>query len=232
MRRSALFLLAGLLLLVTLACHHRRGPKVPPPVPMKGNVQEGVSSWYGKEFDGRPTSSGEIFDMHALTAAHRTLPLGTTIQVTNLDNGREAVLKVNDRGPFIAGRILDCSYGAAKKLGFAGAGLARVRIEVIKPGRERPRRGPPPSETLITGPGLPSPVLDGSFCVQAGAFTVRDNALRFRDQLASVFGDAYVVEFRGFYRVRVGHLNAEEQADALRGRIQKYGIESFVTRND
>jgi rare lipoprotein A len=232
MKRGALLLLAGLSLLAATACHHRRGPKVPPPVPLKGHVQEGVSSWYGKEFDGRPTSSGEIFDMHALTAAHRTLPLGTTVRVTNLDNGKEAVLKVNDRGPFIAGRVLDCSYGAAKALGFVGAGLARVRIEVIQPGRERPRGGPPPAEVPVTVPGQPSPVFDGSFCVQAGAFSVRDNALRFRDQLASVFGDAYVVEFRGFYRVRVGHLDTEEQADELRGKIQKYGIESFVTRND
>ena len=211
---------------------HRRPASTPPPVPMRGNVQEGVSSWYGKEFDGRPTASGERFDMHALTAAHRTLPLGTRVRVTNLDSGRQADLTINDRGPFIAGRVLDCSYGAAKELGFAGAGLAKVRIEVISQGREVPRRTPPAGEILIGSPGTPGAVLDGTFTVQAGAFVNVDNATRFRDKLAGAFGDAYVIKFRDFYRVRVGHVASEDEAETLRQRVKGYGIESFVTRND
>jgi rare lipoprotein A len=191
-----------------------------------------VSSWYGQQFDGRPTASGERFDMHGLTAAHRTLTLGTRARITNLDNGREVDLIINDRGPFVRGRILDCSYGAAKALGFAGAGLARVRIEVLEEGRERPRRSPPPGEILIA-PGTPAgAVLDGTFTVQAGAFTSEANATRFRDQLSRAFGDAYVIKFRDFYRVRVGHLGTEDEAEELRRRIQKNSIESFVTRND
>ncbi len=226
--------LAALVLLSLLleACAHRHPRHVPPPEPMRGSVQEGVSSWYGKEFDGRPTASGATFDMHALTAAHRTLPLGTRIRVTNLDNGREAELEVNDRGPFVAGRILDCSYGAAKELGFAGQGLAHVRIEVVQAARERPRSRPAPGELLVAGSTQPEKVLDASFTVQVGAFLNESNAVRFRDQMVHVFGDAYVIRFRDFYRVRVGHLPTEEQAEALRKRVLDYGIESFVTRND
>lgn len=223
-----------ILLLVLLAgCGTHRKPRTSPQARAPiGQIQEGTSSWYGREFDGRPTASGERFDMHGLTAAHRTLPLGTRVRVTNLDNGREADLKINDRGPFVRGRILDCSYGAAEALGFAGAGLAKVRIEVLAEGREKPRYAPGPGEVLVGGSGSPGTVLDGTFTVQAGAFVNVANATRFRDQLTKVFGDAYVIKFRDFYRVRVGHLADEEAAEALRERIQKYGIESFVTRND
>lgn len=224
-----------LLLMVLLAgCAGKRGPKLErefPPTPLKKGVQEGVASWYGKEFDGRPTASGEIFDMNALTAAHRTLPLGTTVRVTCLDTDREAVLTLNDRGPFIQGRILDCSYGAAKALGFAGMGLARVRVEVLEEGKPR-KRPPPPGREIISGSRPSQSVLDGTFCVQAGAFSVKDNALRFRELLESKLGDAYVVEFRGFWRVRVGHLPDEESANELATKLRDLGHEGFVTRND
>ena len=228
--------LAGalVLLLLALACSSHRRPASPHggQAAAAGSVSEGVSSWYGKEFDGRPTASGERFDMHGLSAAHRTLALGTRARITNLENGREVELVINDRGPFIRGRILDCSYGAAKALGFAGAGLAQVRIEVLEEGHERPRRSPPPGEVLVA-PGAPgTTILDGTFTVQAGAFASETNAKRFRDQLSRAFGDAYVIKFRDLYRVRLGHLGTEEEAEALRTRIQKNGIESFVTRND
>lgn len=93
--------------------------------------QEGIASWYGKAHHGRRTASGARFDMHALTAAHRSLPFGSRIKVTNTANGRSVVLTVNDRGPFIAGRLLDVSYRAARELNFARAGLAEVRIETV-----------------------------------------------------------------------------------------------------
>jgi len=91
----------------------------------------GFASWYGEEFQGSPTASGEVFDMNGLTAAHRSLPLGTKLKVTNLRNNRSLVVRVNDRGPFIQSRFLDLSMAAAKKLGFFGAGVARVRAEVV-----------------------------------------------------------------------------------------------------
>jgi rare lipoprotein A (peptidoglycan hydrolase) len=144
------------LLTLAVACSsHRRPVSSHPGRAGAGWVSEGVSSWYGKEFDGRPTASGERFDMHGLTAAHRTLALGTRARITNLDNGRETDLLINDRGPFVPGRILDCSYGAAKALGFAGAGLAQVRIVFWVVGRARRRRSPPPGEVVVA-PGVPT----------------------------------------------------------------------------
>ncbi|RMF10309.1 MAG: septal ring lytic transglycosylase RlpA family protein [Candidatus Neomarinimicrobiota bacterium] len=95
-------------------------------------VMTGISSYYGKDFHGKLTANGEVFDMYGLTAAHKTLPLNTVVRVTNLDNGKSVILRINDRGPYVKGRILDCSYGAAKKLGFVQQGTARVRIEVLE----------------------------------------------------------------------------------------------------
>ena len=101
--------------------------------------QVGLASYYGKEFHGRPTSSGEIFDMYGLTAAHNTLPLGSQIQVTNLGNNKSVIVTVNDRGPFVEGRILDLSYGAAKKLGMIEDGVVEVRIDVFRFGEKNER---------------------------------------------------------------------------------------------
>ncbi len=95
------------------------------------DIEVGVASWYGQAFQGRPTASGEIYDMDRLTAAHRDLPLGTKVRVTNLSNGRSVALRINDRGPYISGRLIDVSKAAARKLGFVGAGLTEVQIEIL-----------------------------------------------------------------------------------------------------
>jgi len=97
-------------------------------------TQVGLASYYGRAHDGRRTASGETFDMHAMTAAHRTLPFGTRVRVTNLANGRRAVVRINDRGPHKKQRIIDLSYAAARELGMVGAGVARVRVEVVGDG--------------------------------------------------------------------------------------------------
>src|SRR5881296_3193450 len=97
----------------------------------RGGVEEGIASWYGPGFHGNRTSSGEIYDQYELTAAHKTLPLGTRVAVTNLDNGRSVEVRVNDRGPFVAGRLLDLSESAARAIGGIGAGLIHVRIRVV-----------------------------------------------------------------------------------------------------
>ena len=97
-------------------------------------VITGVSSFYGADFHGKLTANGEVFDMYGLTAAHKTLPLNTTVRVTNLANNKSLILRINDRGPYIKGRILDCSYGAAKKLDFLLQGTTKVRIEIIEVG--------------------------------------------------------------------------------------------------
>jgi rare lipoprotein A len=97
-------------------------------------VQEGIASYYADQFHGRRTANGETFDMHALTAAHRALPFNTRVRVTNLDNGRSVVVRINDRGPFVEGRIIDLSLGAAKAVGMIGPGTARVRLQVLEMG--------------------------------------------------------------------------------------------------
>lgn len=94
----------------------------------------GVSSWYGPNFHGKLTANGEVYDMYGVTAAHKTLTLGTVVRVTNLDNGKSLILRINDRGPYVDGRILDCSFGAAKKLGFHEQGTANVEIKIIEEG--------------------------------------------------------------------------------------------------
>ncbi len=95
-------------------------------------VMTGVSSFYAEDFHGKLTANGEIYDMYGVTAAHKTLPLNTVARVTNLENGKSLILRINDRGPYVKGRILDCSYGAAKKLDFLIQGTTRVKIEVIE----------------------------------------------------------------------------------------------------
>ncbi len=115
-------------------------PKKHNSIPLKkstvkqGEVIKGVSSWYGPNFHGKLTANGEVFDQYGVTAAHKTLPLGTVARVTNIDNGKSVILRINDRGPYIGDRILDCSYGAAIKLGFKDLGTATVEIEIIELG--------------------------------------------------------------------------------------------------
>lgn len=182
------------------------GKKYYPLAESDGFVQDGVASWYGRDFHGRKTANGETYDMYAMTAAHKILPMNTRVRVVNLENGRSAVLRVNDRGPFVGNRILDCSYKAAQELGFADKGLARIRLEAV----------PEP------GVNVARAMEDGRYYVQVGSFTVRDNAERMlsrlksggyvgsRIQLASVSG-------RRYYRVQAGvfqGLSAVEQARA------------------
>jgi rare lipoprotein A len=100
-------------------------------MPRKGRPQFGKASWYGEKYHGRKTACGEIFDMHKLTAAHLSLPLVTIVKVTNLENGKSVVVKVNDRGPYVRGRIIDLSYAAAKKIGMLEDGVAKVKIEIV-----------------------------------------------------------------------------------------------------
>ena len=109
-------------------------PEIRKQASKKAPYQIGTASWYGSYFDGKPTASGEAYDMHDLTAAHPTLPLGSYVRVTNLYNGRAVVVRVNDRGPIVQGRIIDLSYGAAQVLQFQEEGLQRVRLDVVKRG--------------------------------------------------------------------------------------------------
>ena len=95
-------------------------------------VYKGISSYYGPKFHGKLTANGEIFDMYGVTAAHKEFPFNTVVRVTNVNNGKSLIIRINDRGPYVDGRILDCSFGAAKKLGFVGDGTAPVKIEILE----------------------------------------------------------------------------------------------------
>jgi|GEM_PF-2429816 len=130
----------------------------------RGFRQAGIASWYGQDFHGKKTSNGEVYDMYAESAAHKTLPLGTIVTVKNLENGREMRIRINDRGPFVSGRIIDLSYASAQKLGVVQRGTARVEIEAVG----------------TTAPAIPDLSPDyyysGNFTIQIGAFANRDNA--------------------------------------------------------
>lgn len=196
----------------------------------RGYVREGVASWYGRKFHGRRTSSGETYDMYTMSAAHRTLPLPTYVRVTNLDNGRSAVVRVNDRGPFVGDRLIDLSYAAATRLGFVGRGTTRVRVRALEPGE--PTAG---SGTVAGGAG-PAEAAGGTF-LQVGAFRHRDNAsgLRARLERADI-GPVSVQRARGddgaaVFRVRVGPIAEASGREALLGRLHSLGIREvrFIT---
>ena len=101
---------------------------------IRGDIITGIASWYGPNFHGKLTANGEVFDQYGVTAAHKTLPLGTVVRVTNLDNDKSVILRINDRGPYVGDRVLDCSYGAATKLDFIKKGTASVEIKIIELG--------------------------------------------------------------------------------------------------
>jgi rare lipoprotein A len=179
------------------------------PIPdSKGFKQTGIASWYGKDFHGKKTSNGEIYDMYAMTAAHKTLPLGTYVRVHNLENNRQVDLRINDRGPFVRGRIIDLSYTAANTLGVVGPGTAKVQVVAIG--------APLSSESAAGGSGIQIDYYSGNFTFQVGAFTQRANAERLEADLGRKYKNAHITVFdRGdqvFYRVRVGKSSTLEQA--------------------
>jgi len=115
----------------TMKCYRVKGKSYRPVWVEKGDKQYGVSSWYGPNFHGKYTSNGEIYNMYARTAAHKTFPMDTIVRVDNLENGKSTVVRINDRGPFVKGRIIDCSYRAGKEIGLDRAGIAKVQVTVL-----------------------------------------------------------------------------------------------------
>jgi rare lipoprotein A len=170
--------------------------------------QRGVASWYGKDFHGKKTSSGEIYNMYDMTAAHKILPLGTYVRVKNLKNKRVIDVRINDRGPFVAGRIIDLSYTAAKQLEIIGPGTAAVEIVAL---------GTRDSSNKYTKDIAYTPIdyFSGIFSVQVGAFQDQNNADRLRKEIALMHEDTYISPFsrdnQTFYRVRVGRYSTVDQ---------------------
>lgn len=181
--------------------------------PRVGTTQRGVASWYGEPFHGRKTASGEVYDMHGMTAAHRELPLGTVVAVKNLDNGRKIELRVNDRGPFVKGRVLDVSYAAAKHLGMVGPGTAKIELRVVSLG------GGPSGERLTT-----------RYAVQVGAFGERSNAVDLHRKLSKDYQDVELIQDGRWYRVRIGNLRTEKDARKLERDLKKRGLPAVVVR--
>ena len=200
--------------------------------------ETGIASWYGKPFHGRRTANGAIYDMNALTAAHRTLPMPFQVRVTNLDNGRSLVLTVNDRGPYARGRIIDVSRRAAQLLGFQKKGTALVRVEAVAgQGRRQPLIAEVEDPEAPSLPASPTGSVERqaltevasvdlaegpSTFIQAGAFSSPDNAQRLSDALAP-FGEArttmVTVDGTAVYRVRLGPVATLDGAEALLERI-------------
>ena len=184
--------------------------------------QSGVGSWYGRRYHGAKTSSGEAYDMYAMTAAHPTLPIPSYVRVTNPANGRSVVVRVNDRGPFLADRIIDLSYVAAWKLGYVDAGSARVEVESILPGR------PAPAATVVSAP-VPVPAATVAaeakgVYLQLGAFSSQEGADSFRVRiyrdLAWLSDTIQIVPAGAFYRLHLGPYRSQDEARPVADRIQ------------
>ena len=185
-----------------------------PPIPGV-YAEQGVASWYGVPFDGHRTSNGEIYDMHTMTAAHRTLPFNSIVRVTNLSNGMQTEVRINDRGPFVANRVIDLSLAAAQAIQMVGTGTAPVRLE------------------LISGS---NPAI-GNFGVQIGAFLVEANAEKLKAQLSQRYSSISIATYDSptgmFYRVRVGRLPSEDAARQLADRLRENErLTTFVVRLD
>ncbi len=181
-----------------------------------GYTEEGEASWYGAPFHGRQASNGEIYDMNKLTAAHRTLPFETVVRVTNERNGKSAVVRITDRGPFVNNRIIDLSYAAAREIESIGPGVVPVRVEVLSTGAD-------PSA--------------GFFTIQVGSFRDRANAERLRERLSASYSPIYIKRYGAdggfFYRVNAGKISGEEAAKEFGEELRnREGISPMVIRLD
>lgn len=223
-RRLPFLTIAVVLVVVTSACHRAvRYQRVedfkPLPQVEEGWSEGGIASWYGHPFHGRATANGERYDMNKLSCAHKTLPLGTILRVENRVNGRHLHLRVNDRGPYVRGRVIDCSKAAAAELGFLDEGLAPVRIEVVKRGMGETLRYREPAEKMGSPDGY-------EYTLQLGAFTDPEGARTLAGQLRGEGERPRIepawVNGQRFFRVRVGgypsKASAADAAALLYGR--------------
>lgn len=195
----------------------------------EGFVQEGMASWYGKDFHGKKTSNGEIYNMYGKTAAHKTLPFGTYVRVENLSSLKEVIVRINDRGPFVTGRIIDLSYGAGRQIGLVGPGVAKVRLVALsrKIGRIKSGNEYVP---LVEAADFRK----GEFTIQVGAFENKDNALRLVDRLRVIFSYVTITTYvspqeKTLHRVRVSLSNDLTGANKMVDKLKYLGFsETFI----
>jgi rare lipoprotein A len=214
--RNASFVAALALALACSACAKRVTARVPVQ-PVVSATETGNASWYGDPYHGRRAASGEIYDMEQFTAAHRTLPFQTWVEVTNLSNGRQVAVRINDRGPFVDGRIIDLSLAAARAVDMVRAGVAPVRLRIV---------------SAPQGPLTPPVPAAASYTVQAGAFADQWRAENFRDALP--FPDVRVVPSGGdppLWRVLVGSTLNMDAATDLALRVKEVAGDSLVVRD-
>ncbi|MDR5858268.1 septal ring lytic transglycosylase RlpA family protein [Halomonas eurihalina] len=206
-----------------------------------GYDRRGTASWYGKKFHGYATSNGEIYDMYKMSAAHRTLPLPTYARVTNLDNGRSAIVRVNDRGPFHSEREIDLSYAAAARLDILDHGTGRVRVEAIDPEAWQARQGGESTSSSVARqrPVEPRPAAqdDGRdtsapIYLQVAALGSPDNAEALKDRLEGALSQPVrIASTAGLYRVQVGPLKHAGQVDPVRGQLSREGFDKAFVVN-
>ena len=198
-----------------------------------GYVERGIASWYGSKFHGRRTSSGELYDMNAMTAAHPTLPIPSYVEVTNLRNGRKVIVKVNDRGPFLHNRLIDLSYVAAVKLGITAEGTGLVEVRAIDPSA-------PAAQAADAKQGPVVGHASADLYLQVGAFADRENAERLSQRVGSLSPGAAIQVSEGatdktkdrIFRVRIGPLPSVEEVDRLTRKLTNIGvIDSHVVIN-
>jgi peptidoglycan lytic transglycosylase len=195
----------------------------------KGYSKKGVASWYGTKFHGKKTSNGEVYDMYAMTAAHKTLPIPSYVKVTNLQNGRSVVVRINDRGPFHDNRIIDLSYVAAVKLGIQQQGTGLVEVSAVEPQQaslvlDSPKRS---NKTMMTNP----------LYIQVGAFSSRINAHQLQQKIASVAqteSRLKVSQAQGntLYKVQIGPVASAQSADQLYQQLIAMGIDGGTLVSD
>ena len=183
--------------------------------------ERGTASWYGKQFHGRNTASGEVYNMYAMTAAHKTLPLGTYVKVRNLNNGKTVDVRINDRGPFVRGRIIDLSYEAAQQMDMVGPGTAPVEIVALGSIKETVV-GAKIQRSLV-----PGNYYVGDFTIQVGAFKYKENAVRLRNKLAETHKNAHILVYESakgtLYRVRASTYKTLDQARQYAALLQANG---------
>lgn len=182
-------------------------------------TERGLASWYGAEFAGLPTASGEIFDPARVSAAHRALPLGTVVDVTNEKNGRSVRVRINDRGPFVAGRIVDLSRAAAEEIDAVLDGVVPVTLSVVTlgSGRRTPRGAGGAATT---------------WAVQAGAFANAENAERLKARLAERYPNPWLEPYQGLTRVKLGPYRTRDEADEACAELVEFGLAGIVVPHD
>jgi rare lipoprotein A len=188
-----------------------------------------TASWYGEKFHGRPTSSGERYDMYGLTAAHKTLVFGTKLRVTNPDTGSSVDVVVNDRGPFIPGRDLDLSYGAAKAIGLTERGVGRVKIDYLGRDMRYVKR-------IAYQPSVSSNI-SVPVTIQVGSFSEKSRAVRMKKGLAITYDDVYITRVRLknrklFFRVKVGKFKNRNDAYAVAEKLADEGYDTLITAGE